>query len=588
MTTTAALDLARQHLQAGNLPQAEALCRQVLDVDPRLIEALYLLGLVCQLQGRLDDCVAAYRQALQGDPEHADTLHNLGAAYAGLGRLDEAAACCREAVRLRPDSAGAHANLGNVLLALGRPDEAVGCYQQALRLDPNSVATQANLRMAQEAVATAQAAPASAEALNEQGVEWMRQGRPDEAVACWQRALRIKEIPEVYNNLGCVYGGQGDLEQAAASYRKAVALQPRSSDALRNLGLVLARQDRFDEALRCFQEAAARWPDSADTHAHLGKALLAGGQPHEACTALREALRLRPDHAETYRDLGAACAELKQWREASECWRRSLALDPRDPHTYRLLGNALNQVGRTAEALTCFRQVRALCPDDPEARLMVEALGRPSAPAGLPAAHVAATFDGSASQFDQLLVEKLEYCVPEVLETVLGPKPGPRSLDVLDLGCGTGLCGVVFRDWARRLVGVDLSPGMLARARDRGIYDQLILSDLVAAARDSAETFDLVLAGDVLPYLGDLEPMARAVYRVLRPGGRFGFSVELLDTGEYRLLPAQRFAHSRAYLEDLARRTQMREVCVQPTVIRREHGEGVPGLVVVWSRPEAG
>ncbi len=591
MTTTEALTLALRHRQTGNLGQAEALCRQILDVEPQSVGALYLLGLVCQLQGRVHDCVSAYEQAVRITPDHADAHHNLGAAYASLKRFDEAAACCREVVRLRPDRAGGHTNLGNVLAALGRWEEAITCYHQALRLDPKCAMTAANLRMAQEMHGTGSPSPAaasssaaSAETLNDQGVAWMRQGRLDEAVACWQRSLRIKELSEVHTNLGWLSLAQGDMEPAAVSFRRALELKPENTDALRNLGILYARQNRLAEAVRCFQEAVVLRPDSAEVHAQLGNGLLAAGKPMEARDSLREALRLRPDHAETYRDLGLACAEIQHWREASDCWRRSLALNPKDPITYRQLGHALNTVGKPAGALRCYREVLALCPDDTEARLMVEALGGSSPRAQLPADYVASTFDASAGDFDQLLVGELDYRVPELLQAALGPPPESRSLAVLDLGCGTGLCGVAFREWARMLIGVDLSPGMLARARERGIYDQLILSDLVSAANDSEGKFDLVVAADVLIYLGDLEPALRAVYRALRPAGRFGFSVELLESGEYRLLPTQRFAHSRAYLERLAGKTGMREISVHQTVIRTENGAGVIGLVVVWQR----
>src|SRR5262249_8995897 len=126
----------------------------------------------------------------------------------------------------------------------------------------------------------------------------------------------------------------------------------------------------------------------------------------------------------------------------------------------------------------------------------------------------------------------------EWLKAALEPGPPERTLDVLDLGCGTGLCGAQFRPWARTLMGVDQSAGMLARARARGIYDELTESDLASALRKYADRFDLIVASDVLLLVGDLAPVFDAVARALHPGGRFAFTVDIAEGDfDYRLTP---------------------------------------------------
>jgi predicted TPR repeat methyltransferase len=177
-----------------------------------------------------------------------------------------------------------------------------------------------------------------------------------------------------------------------------------------------------------------------------------------------------------------------------------------------------------------------------------------------------------------------------LLQVSLEPAPPPRSLAVLDLGCGTGLCGLRFRGWAHTLIGVDISPNMLARARERGIYDELILGDLLPPLQASEGRFDLIVASDVLFYVGDLEPVLRAVHQALRPGGRFAFTVELPAKSEgepdYRLLPLGHFVHSRPYLRQVTAAAQLQEVRANEVTFPREDGESVPGLVVVLARPQ--
>ena len=203
----------------------------------------------------------------------------------------------------------------------------------------------------------------------------------------------------------------------------------------------------------------------------------------------------------------------------------------------------------------------------------------------MPADHVGALYNCFAGQFDQYSKERGD-CSPQMLASGLGPAPATPSLDILDLGCGTGLCGVQFRDWARTLIGVDLAANMLAEARKRGTYDELIESDLLAFLQRCPGRFDLIVASDVLLFLGDLGPLFTEIQQALRPGGRFAFTIDRLEgAGDYRLMPWIHFAHSLAYVENLAATTRMQMVQAQKVVFPRDGGHEAPGFVVVLSRP---
>src|SRR3954454_18132799 len=104
MATTAELiDLARKHHRAGDLPQAESLCRQVLQADPAHATALNLLGVIAYQTGHYDVAAALLRDAVAHAPLVAVHHSNLGLAYQALGKLEDAAACYEKAVLLRPD-----------------------------------------------------------------------------------------------------------------------------------------------------------------------------------------------------------------------------------------------------------------------------------------------------------------------------------------------------------------------------------------------------------------------------------------------------------------------------------------------------
>src|SRR5690606_33739696 len=126
---------------------------------------------------------------------------------------------------------------------------------------------------------------------------------------------------------------------------------------------------------------------------------------------------------------------------------------------------------------------------------------------------------GFSSSFDDQL-RALEYRAPELLAAaVLGELPAGARLDVLDAGCGTGLCGPLLRSAAARLAGVDLSGGMVGKARERGIYDDLHVQELTAFMAASPASFDVIVSADTLVYFGALEAVAQAARQCLRGGG---------------------------------------------------------------------
>ena len=413
-----------------------------------------------------------------------------------------------------------------------------------------------------------------------------KKGRFQESIALCQQAVQINpNLPEVHRNMGGLFAAQGAADEALAAFRSALKLQPNDSLSWNGLGLVHVQQQRLDEAERCFRQALALQPEPAQVRNNLGNALPMHHRPAEAADCYRETLRQRPDDAEAHSNLAIACWALEQWEEAIACWRRSLRINPNDPRTHRNFGSALLQQHRQAEALPHFRQVLAAYPNDAQARVIVDVLGGTASWAQVPVDYVLSVFDRYAASYDQHLVEKLGYRGPALLQAALGAPPEPPSLDILDLGCGTGLCGAAFHDWARTLVGVDLSAPMLAKARARGIYDRLIQSDLLPALAAARDSFDLVLAADVLVYLGELAPLFTAVRQALRPAGRFAFTIELAEGTSYRVLPTIRFTHSRAYIRELAMRTQMREISIQETSLRLEQKQEVAALVVVLGAP---
>jgi predicted TPR repeat methyltransferase len=227
-------------------------------------------------------------------------------------------------------------------------------------------------------------------------------------------------------------------------------------------------------------------------------------------------------------------------------------------------------------------------PDNPVPRHMLAACSGRDVPARASDAYVESVFDTFAASFDSRLA-RLSYRAPALVTEMVARSglQASRSLDVLDAGCGTGLCGPMLAPYARRLVGVDLSGNMLAQARARNVYDELIKGELTAHLRASVQAFDLIVSADTLVYFGQLDDVVEFAAQALRPGGLLVFTVEELtgdDMGPGSgIKPHGRYSHAHAYVEGVLRAHGLRPE-IERAELRMEGGVPVAGLVVRATR----
>lgn len=388
----------------------------------------------------------------------------------------------------------------------------------------------------------------------------------------------------------------GEAAGALAACGRAVALDPGVWPWRIALAEALRAAGRFEEAVITGQVLTAERPDSATARLGLARALAAAGRREAALEEYREAVALRSGDREAALELAALLVEAGDALGAVELLQPLSRRDPEDADLHAAIGRAWIMLQEPAKALTALRRAEGL---DSDGRLGCAALIAAlegSAGADLSAAYVRALFDRYADRFDQDLVGKLGYSAPALLREAvdrLGPAsdPGASGLRVLDLGCGTGLAGVAFRPLAAHLAGVDLAPRMVDKARARALYDELSVGDVVAAVEAVPGAWDLLVAADVLVYLGDLTALFAGAAKALRPAGRFAATVERLDgeaaTSGYALGPSRRYAHSEAYLREMAAAAGLAVRLMEPCSPRREKGVGVPGLLFILEKPAA-
>jgi predicted TPR repeat methyltransferase len=393
--------------------------------------------------------------------------------------------------------------------------------------------------------------PGHPDALHFSGVLAHQQGRSDEGRALIERSLALHpDQPDCYSNLGIIAKAQGRLADAAAAYRKAIELNP----------------------------------DHANAHSNLGVLLRAEGQLAAAETEYREAIRLDPQHIDAHHNLGLLLASVKRTKEAVECFCRVTTLSPRHPEARRLLAMAHCTLGETEKAVEIIQEWLAEDPENPIAQHSLASASGRNVPARASDAYVETVFDSFASSFDVKLAG-LSYRAPQIVGALVADAgvAADRSLDVLDAGCGTGLCGPILAPAARRLVGVDLSGRMLDLARERQVYDELVKGELTAFLEANPGAFDLIVSADTLVYFGPLDRLATAAARALRPRGRLIFTIEEFQAAGapagYRLQPHGRYCHARDYVQRTLEAAGFRVSTVRAE-LRMEAGVPVAGLAV--------
>jgi predicted TPR repeat methyltransferase len=401
----------------------------------------------------------------------------------------------------------------------------------------------------------------------------------------YRRVLEVApDYPDALHFSGVLAHQEGHTEEAIALIRRSLDLQPDQADWHSNLGVVLRDRLELDEAVAACRRAIAIDPDHANARNNLGVLLRAQGDLAGAEAAYRAAIRISPEHSDAYTNLGILLNAQKRTHEAVICFCKVITFRPKHPEARRLLALAHCTLGDVEAAVRVFDEWLEEEPGHPIALHMRAACSGQDVPSRASDGFVEATFDSFAASFDSKLA-KLLYRAPELVAGMLADSTveASKQFDVLDAGCGTGLCGPLLSPYARRLVGVDLSKGMLAQARARKVYDELVKSELTAYLRERTEAFDVIVSADTLVYFGPLQDVAAAAAQALRPGGRLIFTVEALPDSEsstgYAISHHGRYCHSRRYLECMLTGARLQPDIV-PADLRLEAGDPVQGFAV--------
>lgn len=524
--------------QEGNLEKASELYHKILEENPNNVDVLYLLGILEAQRGNFKEALSLTERALELNPGSTSLYNSLGNILGQLGRLEEACLQYEKALQLNPNSVLAHNNLANALNKLNKFGEARKHYLEAISLKPDYLDAHYNLGLMlvkqgldDEAMPhfllIVQSDSKRINAHNQLAHIFLKKHKNNEAIEHYEAALKLDPNNIVANqNLGAILAEMGNFYQAIFRLQKALALDPHHIETLHNLGAIYLKRNDLNAALEYYLKLLPLVVDF-DVYYNIGVIYMYQGKYGDALPYFLEALKLRPLDFATLSNLGAIYLKIEDYQKAALHYKQALKAEPKNQEIAYLLAAVSGKEGVASSMITA------------------------------PKEYVEHLFDQYSPYFDKHLVQYLHYQVPSLLydavQKVLVTDNAKAEM-VLDLGCGTGLAGEKFRLLAKKLIGVDLSQNMINLAKKKNIYDELLFMDMTEVLQSFDHNVDLIIAADSLVYSGALKEVFKGISKALKPGGYFAFTDEKTETYPYILQKTARFAHSKAYLDELIKK----------------------------------
>lgn len=518
----------------GKLPSAICIYEQILAKDPQHFNTLNFLGLAHAQAGDMHNAILYLSQAHAMNSQDPTVLNNLANAYKKTHQLDKAVAYYLQAIELSPDYAQAHNNLATIYALQHNYHQALQHYTKAVHAEPDFSPAHFNLGLLLLQNNQLEAAkvqfnnvitlnPDHIEAHFYLGILHLESNTLDEAEHAFQRVLeQDSEQIQALTNLGVVALKRERNQLAVDYFSKAIALDNDNVDARNNLAATFMHHDRFENALMHYDVLLQKDPDNIEYLYNSGVAQMALGHLNEAIIFFDHILRLDKTHTASLNNLSAIYLRMGQRETSREYLRQALNINPDD----RVSSYMLHAIEGDSTAETTPEYSQNL-------------------------------FNNYALYYDQHMQGTLHYSIPQHITRIIHRLGLPKNTQTLDLGCGTGLTGIVLRELSKRLTGVDIAPKMLAQAKEKHIYDELVESELNEFLESNQQHYDLIVAADVLPYFGELDTLLHSVQQHLTPEGYFIFTTEISEKEPWFLQTSARFSHHLDYVKQLVEENQL-------------------------------
>src|SRR3990167_914958 len=518
--------------------------------------------------GQFVQAEEGYLALLRKNPNEIEVLHALGVLYTQQKNFTDAIYYLQIALKYQPNNPILQLHLANVFKMQGLYSQAVEILQKSIQMNPHYIP-----------------------ALNNLGTVYYAQGKLADAVRVYRLALeKQSDYIYIYYNLGLALVKQNAFEEAVGVYQALLERSPEHFAARFHLGCVLMQQEKMTDALQQFLVIAEKRTHHVETEVNIATCYLKIGDLNEAKLHYLKALALTPHDTQILFNLGVINMQQGHIDNAIQNYQQVVLIHPDFFAAHNNLGVAFLAKQHAGFALHHFQEALRLQPNNQSIHYIVKMLAQNQRLLAAPPDYIKSLFDAYADHYEPHLVNLLDYTLPQKLHDAVYQvvKMAPHSYDILDLGCGTGLCGVLFKSYAKSLTGVDLSEKMLEIAAQKNIYNTLVTDDLVHFLENKNAMYDLIVAGDALVYIGDLHLLFDYVNHALRADGLFVFNTEICIDHDYQMNQSGRFSHQQTYLEQLAHKNQLDIAFYQSVITRMQNNEPVYGYLYVLQKALVG
>ena len=417
-----------------------------------------------------------------------------------------------------------------------------------------------------------------------------------------QKAKKVSDAEELYKKilridkthldanymLGTLYAESGKFDAAEKYLKIAETINPHSPYIQNNLGNLYRQAQQFDNAINHYQKALSAKPDMVEACNNLGVAYKQQGNIDKAMDMYQQAILVNPGFIDARYNLGNLYWDIDDREHALPCFLKVLETNPGHARSHDKLGTYYMENNDHDKAMAHFKSYLGLddkdeCGVELKIAYLNKALEDQTLPLKIPDQLVRETYEKKAHSWDtDINREKMEFLGPQhIKEAFEKIYTQSHDLDILDLGCGSGLCGEFLQNHSQTLIGVDLSQHMLAKAREKDIYNTLVNNDIVQYLNSSDTMFDVITGSGILIFFGDLEVLLNTIKLKLKPGGRFIFTLYKSKENNIEVRENIHFAHSADYVQNTAHKYGLKPELISDITHEFDYGKPQPGLIVV-------
>lgn len=411
-------------------------------------------------------------------------------------------------------------------------------------------------------------------------------GALDDAKNAYEKLLKIDSRNIVaLKNLALIYTAGKDSIGARNLYNRSIQIAPQDPILLNNFANFLRREKDYEAAKKVFLSAILCAPKAMNIRANYALLLIDLEDLEAANEQVERALEFNSDIFEILVLHGKISALRGDRGKAVNCFSKALLQKQNATDVLALRGTAYLELGELNLAKADFETILSYDSNNEDAKYALASMRGDASFVSAPDSYVKKLFDSYAEKFENHLINSLNYRTPTVLREQFNRFcTSDKGLSAVDLGCGTGLSGLAFRDVCKKIDGVDLSEEMLKEAKKKDIYDDLFCMDVVSFLSGKNDAYDLVICADVFIYIGDLTSVFKHLALATKIHGWVSLSIEETSVADFQLQPSRRYSHSIDYIHRLAKDFNFNVIASERRPIRKELGKDIEGFHILLQK----